>query len=327
MFQLSSSLTLRTLSFAVAATTLALSCLISPSLAEESSEMRELFCRRQPTMAARAICLSNDLIQRDAYMNEVSGKLRKLMTRDAFKSFQREQVIWVKERNGCGADAKCITSKYEDRTAVIEQIIENLENPDKSHTETGCRENEKFIEGKCVSQKKSSSTKNENHEDNMVWATHRIPNYETGKIRSIVLSYGIPETDAVLFEGSCETEINNTSANVLMNYNISHLSDGQLVKLNIKTDNYNEKHNAAVYGHGRTEEGVVGVLIKPTFEDNFWSALSSGTLLTYGLNDQPDASIALKNSEPAIKRFVQDCKKLAAGTMAASSNNKEPAGK
>lgn len=103
----------------------------------DKGALREAACAAKPAASERAICLDRDLTRRDAELNEVYGRLRDKSSKTQFEPVREEQRQWLKERDRCGSDVTCLSEKYTDRLYVLENALEGLSFPDKSHVEIG----------------------------------------------------------------------------------------------------------------------------------------------------------------------------------------------
>ncbi len=125
----------------------------SPWVAEarDKAAKRAAYCAKQRWASERVICRDKDLARRDGVLNEVYRELRRKLSKKDFRALRKEQRAWLRERNRCGSKTSCLVTKYEDRVAYLEQMLESLENPNNSHVETGCDgEGQKFVNGECV---------------------------------------------------------------------------------------------------------------------------------------------------------------------------------
>jgi uncharacterized protein len=165
--------------------------------AQDKAARREAACAALGTKAEIEICLDRDLTRRDAYLNEVYLQLKKKLSAADFKALRQEQREWLKDRNRCGAKVQCLKDAYTDRLAVLEQNLENLEYPNKSHVEIGCGEDQKFVEGECIntgsrsggkdgrtSDKKQTDTSNKRGSVPATSATQKLTCDDWTKVRS-----------------------------------------------------------------------------------------------------------------------------------------------
>lgn len=116
-------------------------------------EMREAECAKRPTASEREICLDRDLTRKDGVLNEVYKEIRRTLPASDFSILRDEQREWLVERNTCGSNTRCLADKYTDRIAVLEQLLENMANPGRSHVEIGCTgPGQTYIDGECRTQ-------------------------------------------------------------------------------------------------------------------------------------------------------------------------------
>ncbi|MGH1417227.1 MAG: lysozyme inhibitor LprI family protein [Hyphomicrobiaceae bacterium] len=286
----------------------------TPAVAQQDkAAMREAACAKLKNATEREICLDRHLTRDDAAMNEVYQILKKKLSKADFKALRAEQLGWLKERNRCGNNYQCIRDAYADRLAVIEQELENLEYPNKSHVEIGCEGDRHMVDGVCV--KKSSNAANVNNpqeelEAGMIWQAHRIPDAKNKNgFRRAVLSYGVPETDAVLFEASCDAGKTTTAPTTLMNYQLTSSPNATPVMINLASGTYANSFVGEIYTGADTDEGVVGLKMKPAFNNVFWTVLARGGTLTYAIAGGQSMTLPLVNrgSNRAVRQFLKDC--------------------
>ena len=101
-------------------------CSIPTAIALDKAAAREAYCAKEPTASEREICLDKGLTRHDGVLNKVYQELRTKLSKSDFKGLRDEQRAWLRERNGCGSSTNCLTTKYTDRIAVLEQMLESL---------------------------------------------------------------------------------------------------------------------------------------------------------------------------------------------------------
>lgn len=255
----------------------------------DKAAAREAACAKKPTAAEEEICLDKTLTRHDGYLNDVYQELKKKLSKKDFKGLREEQLDWLEERNRCGAKTDCLETQYTDRIAVLEQMLENIAFPNKSHVEIGA----------------GAPT-----DDDAEWQ-HSAYNDPGNKGRYTAnLRFGIPETDAVAFDATCTAGSSGTFATTIISYNIEKMKEGKSVTLKVATADYNGSLDGEVYGKN-IEEGVSGILVRPDYTDPFWEALASGDELTYRVKGGATADLSLKGSGKAVRAFIADCKDIA----------------
>lgn len=124
---------------------------------------------------------------------------------------------------------------------------------------------------------------------------------------NLLLRYGTPETDNVIFEATCTSR--NNDVRVIFGYNTGQRRENADLRLRVAAGNYSATRNAKVYGT-RIEEGVAGALITTDFQDPLFSGLARGSTLTYRRPGGRQARISLKGSAKPVDDFVQQCQDL-----------------
>ena len=217
--------------------TAAVSCfwimhLTPTAIAQDKAAQREAYCATKKNKVERNICNDRDLTRRDAYLNEVYQDVRNKLSKQDFKQIRKDQRAWIKQRNTCGDNSQCIADKYEDRTAEIEQMLENIENPNKSHVEIGCtRPDQEFVNGVCLTRSGETPFDGEN----LVWHTSAFNDPANKGRYTATLRYGVPETDNVAFEAICSPGGSAKFATTLITYNPGQAKEGTNVALEVRT--------------------------------------------------------------------------------------------
>ena len=133
-----------------AITVLALTGAAHLVIADDKMAARAEACAKRNTVAAQHVCLDRDLTRSDALLGDLYQELSaKLKPSDA-KGLADDQRAWKKERDACGAKTDCLADSYTDRIAELEQMLESMAFPNKSHVEIGCGEGQRFVDGECL---------------------------------------------------------------------------------------------------------------------------------------------------------------------------------
>ncbi len=306
------------------ATLTALSVAIPAVVAQDKGELRESACAKEKTAAEREVCLDKQLTRDDAYLNEVYQDLKKMINKADFKALRTEQLAWIKQRNRCGKTYQCIKDAYTDRIAEIEQEIENRANPNKSHVEIGCEGTHKFVDGECIKIEKDGGNRTSDAQAEMVWQANTISNPNTDTMQTAVLTYGVPETDNTLFQATCEAGITTTSAKTILGYGLPSGRNGADVGVQLVSGAYSIKLHGNLIGFGNTQEQLAGLLVKPRFNEAFWTVLARGVALTYSADGGDKVTLALtsRGSDRAVRKFLKHCVTLGAGTKNAAQAQK-----
>jgi len=277
-----------------------------PALAQNKAAQREAHCADRRTASEREICIDRDLTRRDAYLNEVYQELKGLLSTSDFRGLRIEQRAWLRERNRCGARKSCLADSYTDRTAILEQMIENQSNPGISHVEIGCGPQQDFINGECF---------NKLEDEGFAWLATTYRDQLNGNRKTASLSYGVPETDNIAFSATCRAGASRGYATAIFGYDISGQRSGREVSLQVTIGGYRENLPGKVYLNP-VDEGVSGVVVAIGPDDPFWETLASGSAMTYALDNKPTTRLGLNGSGQAARQFVADC---LGGTQTAST--------
>lgn len=313
----------RMIGFISAATLLCL----GPALAHDKAAQREAACTKKRTATEREICRDRDLTRRDGVLNDVYGELRTRLSKKDFRALRTEQIAWLKDRNRCGAKTRCIATKYEDRVAELEQMLENLAHPGKSHVEIGCDgPNQQFVNGECLTNGEPVGTA---PDDDAQWFTQAFNDPGNKGRFTAYLRYGLPETDAIAFQSVCQAGSSGRFATTIASYDVMNMREGAKVTLEIAIENHNQSFDAEVYGTN-LEEGVSGILFHPDLDDGLWEALASGNQLVYSIRGGKKATLTLRNSGSPVREFIDACQSMHtatnetadSGTLQLSSKNK-----
>ena len=125
------------------------------------------------------------------------------------------------------------------------------------------------------------------------------------------LTHGIPETDAVQFSAVCAAGSSLDTVPAVLGYNTGNLREGDKVVVQFFAGGQQVYQKPGrVYGT-TLEQGVSGVLFRPSPHDHFWQVLSRGGRLGYGIRGRETATISLSGSAGAIRQFTEACKAIA----------------
>lgn len=157
----------------------------------------------------------------------------------------------------------------------------------------------------------------------MRWSTGTYTNAQ-GR-QAAYLAYGIPQTDAAQFHSSCPTGGNAQVFGAVLGYDPGGLKEGTRVDVRFFAGNRQVYQKPGRIFGTKLEVGVTGVRLWPSPNDNFWSVLSKGGVLTYHVDGLGTASIDTSGAAGPIARFTQTCKALLAGLSAGGAGGgKDP---
>lgn len=296
----------------------------APSFAQgfDKAAAREAACAQEPNAAQEEICLDRDLTRKDGALNEVYADLRKLMSRDDFARLRREQRAWLKVRNRCGSNTRCLRDIYTDRLAELEQMAENLSNSGKSHVEIGCDgPGQVYRDGRCFNQ--AAAVIGSNPADGWTWgmtAQNEVNNRGRYTVR---LRFGIPETDALAFEAICDAGSSGYSASTKIGYDTTGRTEGATINFSVSIDGRPFRYSGAYYGT-QAEYGISGILFNPDFNDPMWEAMAGGQQLAVQVDNGPVTALSLRGSGKPARDFISECKAISSSGRHQATNTAKP---
>jgi uncharacterized protein len=81
-------------------------------------------CRKAASQTELTICANMGLNDRDVQMAQLYGIVRKLVPMGTRQAIIDRQAVWLKERNRCGPDRKCIGRSYDRRLRELNKVLE-----------------------------------------------------------------------------------------------------------------------------------------------------------------------------------------------------------
>jgi uncharacterized protein len=152
-----------------------------PASAGDKNQQRAAACAQQPTLTEQTICLDKGLTRQDGALNQAYAELRNIASASQFKDIRAEQLVWIKERNACGADTACLNDTYTDRITVLEQAQENIAYAGSSHDQIASAELSCTVQSKLNSPTSSKEkvtvtfkNKSRRHVARFRWPTCRV---------------------------------------------------------------------------------------------------------------------------------------------------------
>jgi hypothetical protein len=150
--------------------------------------------------------------------------------------------------------------------------------------------------------------------EQMAWTVDRYPSDYPGQSDTVILSSGIPETDAVAFEAICGGPDADTPRVVLW-YDTVDLAEGQEISLSLSVGDVTEETTARVYGK-YAEVGASGLEVTLSTSAPIWQAMSNEGVLTYRIPDGQEQKLQLEGAASALREFTQSCTSANASSAA-----------
>ncbi|MEM7192929.1 MAG: hypothetical protein AAF405_08740 [Pseudomonadota bacterium] len=142
----------------------------------------------------------------------------------------------------------------------------------------------------------------------MAWTVSRFQSDSPSMPDTVMLHYGIPETDAVAFEASCGGP-QNTELLAIVWYDIVDMAEGDDVELSVSAGSYERAMAGRVFGTD-AEVGISGIEIAIDADAALWSAMMDGQTLVYGIEGGPEETLRLQGAAPAIAEFTSACQAM-----------------
>lgn len=89
---------------------------------DKSLVLREQACSGYTNPAEREICLDRDLGKLDAEMSTLFDRASKGLDADAAR-LKAEQEAWLKQRDACGTDSRCLAAALKARIGALERWV------------------------------------------------------------------------------------------------------------------------------------------------------------------------------------------------------------
>lgn len=244
--------------------------------------------------AERAICRSRRLVRLDSKLTELYGQLRATLTRGDFRDLRTEQRAWLRTRNACGAKGRCLARTYIERIEILRAL--------------------------ALSEDPSGDSVSVDGQRGFVWSTDSYRDEQNNNRRTVLLTHGKPETDAVSMQAVCMERRGEDFARVLLSADVARLREGQDVRVLLSVDNeYSQTFVGEVFGKNR-EVGITGVVIRPQGDDAVWEALARGSALKYRVGRRPTQAISLRGSFKAVRKFTDTCTTILNATTFSSAD-------
>lgn len=105
---------------------LALLITLTSALPAAAADYAPLNCAKAATAAEKTICTSYGLGQAEARMATLYQWATSFVAMGQRGNIQDAQTAFIKKREACGADAKCIRSAYSTRIEQLEAVMDNV---------------------------------------------------------------------------------------------------------------------------------------------------------------------------------------------------------
>ncbi|MCA2014258.1 hypothetical protein LCM17_22395 [Cereibacter sphaeroides] len=141
---------------------------------------------------------------------------------------------------------------------------------------------------------------------NTVWQYHRFVGASPLET-SLFLVLGVPETDDMRAQGHCNIGANWIYADLLLDYDVSALNEGDSVEVEYAAPGYRMFHDATVV---KQEEGTWGVQVAFALDDPIWSILQGPGPLSYQVPGGAEMALDLQGASGPVAGFISDCQQI-----------------
>ena len=156
------------------------------------------------------------------------------------------------------------------------------------------------------------------HAEEMAWTVDRYESDFPDDPDTVILSYGIPNTDAVAFEATCGGP-DGVMPRAVFWYDIVDLSEGEDVVVSFSAGDVEAELPGQVFGKD-AEVGVSGIQVAIEAGAPLWTAMRKGAALTFGIAGGKREALQLTGAAQAVGDFVSACQAPAQPDVARPSS-------
>ena len=81
-------------------------------------------CNRARTATEHAVCADRGLNDQDVRMSQLYDIVRRLVPMGTRGAIMDDQTRWLRERNRCGGDRRCLATAYSRRIGQLNRVLE-----------------------------------------------------------------------------------------------------------------------------------------------------------------------------------------------------------
>lgn len=119
---------------------------------------------------------------------------------------------------------------------------------------------------------------------------------------ALVLQYGVPETDDILFTAECVIGAGGTYVDVTLDADIGSYVSGQTADVQFVSSGFSRVLTGTVI-----QEFIWGVTLRVETNDPLWAAIRDSSVLYYNLTGVPARELNLRGSAAPTSEFINDC--------------------
>lgn len=121
----------------------------------------------------------------------------------------------------------------------------------------------------------------------------------------IMLYFGIPQTDAVLFWAECSLGHGRDPVQMTIGTDVSGIATDQAVQVSFSAPQFQWATPARVVRH---EEFIHGVQANLSLSAPIWEAMIAQNALRYGVPGRQSRELSLRGSAGPVRQFVETCR-------------------
>ena len=162
------------------------------------------------------------------------------------------------------------------------------------------------------------------HAEEMAWTVDRYESDSPDGADTVILSYGILNTDAVAFEAICGGP-DGAMPRAVFWYDIVDLSEGEDVVVSFSAGDFEAELPGQVFGKD-AEVGISGIQVAIEAGAPLWTAMRKGAAVTYGMAGGKREALQLAGAAQAVGDFVSACQAPASPDAARPASTKPAVG-
>lgn len=124
-----------------------------------------------------------------------------------------------------------------------------------------------------------------------------------------VLAYGIPDSDAVQFQATCEIGAGGTYVRLDVAMDVAGLANDTPLDVYFTGQGFSEMQSGVVVGVD-AEVGITGAELRVEVDDPLWPALGSLTEMQYYVAGRAPQRLALGEAAGPAAGFISDCRTM-----------------
>lgn len=164
-------------------------------------------------------------------------------------------------------------------------------------------------QGQTPGQTPSAPGSDTANEDGSKWFIIEYDAATSGKTGASLV-FGIPETDAIAINATCESGNPGPFVPVMALIDLGGMPNGLPVQVEVRAGAFNKVYQGTV---SFLSEEYSGAQLAIPIEDSFWAVLDSGQPVSIGAVGRPPVTLNAPGSVDAVSRFLDRCQAVFRG--------------